>query len=130
MFPSLINCCAIDWFTEWPTEALEQVATKFLETSNIDLDDDARRVCVQMCVYFHQSVGELSVRYLRDVKRHNYVTPTSYLALITTFKTLLQKKTKDILNLKSRYEQGLGKLEFASSQVIFDTNFNFRLLSN
>lgn len=117
MFPSLINCCTIDWFTEWPTEALEQVATKFLETSNIDLDDDARRVCVQMCVYFHQSVGELSVRYLRDVKRYNYVTPTSYLALITTFKTLLQKKREEILNLKARYEMGLGKLEFASSQV-------------
>jgi len=20
MFPSLINCCTIDWFTEWPEE--------------------------------------------------------------------------------------------------------------
>lgn len=25
MFPSLINCCTIDWFTEWPEEALEGV---------------------------------------------------------------------------------------------------------
>ena len=22
MFPSLVNCCTIDWFTEWPDEAL------------------------------------------------------------------------------------------------------------
>ena len=22
MFPSLVNCCTIDWFTEWPEEAL------------------------------------------------------------------------------------------------------------
>lgn len=21
-FPSLVNCCTIDWFTEWPEEAL------------------------------------------------------------------------------------------------------------
>ena len=26
MFPSLINCCTIDWFTSWPAEALLNVA--------------------------------------------------------------------------------------------------------
>ena len=26
MFPSLVNCCTIDWFTEWPAEALLSVA--------------------------------------------------------------------------------------------------------
>ncbi len=70
-----------------------------------------------MCVHFHQSVGDLSARFLREMNRFNYVTPTSYLALITTFKTLLKAKREEILNLKTRYEMGLGKLEFASSQV-------------
>ena len=45
------------------------------------------------------------------------MTPTSYLELILTFKSLLKGKRDDILNLKTRYEMGLGKLEFASSQV-------------
>jgi dynein heavy chain len=26
MFPSLVNCSTIDWFTNWPTEALINVA--------------------------------------------------------------------------------------------------------
>jgi dynein heavy chain len=30
MFPSLVNCCAIDWFLPWPKEALEDVANVFL----------------------------------------------------------------------------------------------------
>ena len=30
MFPSLVNCCLIDWFTPWPNEALRSVAGKFL----------------------------------------------------------------------------------------------------
>lgn len=29
-FPSLVNCCTIDWFNEWPAEALESVAIMFL----------------------------------------------------------------------------------------------------
>ena len=27
-FPSIVNCCTIDWFSEWPEEALQSVATK------------------------------------------------------------------------------------------------------
>ena len=44
MFPSLINCCTIDWFTSWPEDALEMVAKKFLE--EVDLEDDVRTNCV------------------------------------------------------------------------------------
>lgn len=31
MFPSLVNCCTIDWFSTWPEEALRSVATRFVE---------------------------------------------------------------------------------------------------
>jgi dynein heavy chain len=30
MFPSLVNCTTIDWFTRWPTDALATVAKSFL----------------------------------------------------------------------------------------------------
>ena len=72
---------------------------------------------MKMCGYFHESVRQTSIRYLAEMKRHNYVTPTSYLALILTFKSLLTGKRDEILNLKMRYEMGLGKLEYASGQV-------------
>ena len=111
----MINCCTIDWFTEWPQDALERVATNFLDS--LDLDEETRRNCVHLCVHFHQSVTEVSLKFQRDLKRYNYVTPTSYLALITTFKTLLKGKREELLHLKTRYEMGLSKLEFASSQA-------------
>ena len=76
-----------------------------------------RRNSVKMCGHFHETVRQTSTRYLAETKRHNYVTPTSYLALILTFKSLLTGKRDEILNLKTRYEMGLGKLEFASNQV-------------
>ncbi|KAL1139308.1 hypothetical protein AAG570_006294 [Ranatra chinensis] len=31
-YPSLINCTTIDWFLEWPKEALLEVAQKYLQT--------------------------------------------------------------------------------------------------
>lgn len=115
MFPSLINCCTIDWFQAWPDDALEMVANKFLE--ELDMAEDMRHHCVSMCQYFHQSVRTLSEKYHAVLRRMNYTTPTSYLELILTFKSLLGKKQDEILTMKRRYTTGLEKLEFAASQV-------------
>lgn len=51
------------------------------------------------------------------MRRRNYVTPTSYLELIKTFKNLLNKKRLEILTLKNRYQVGLEKLDFSEQQV-------------
>lgn len=115
MFPSLINCCTIDWFQAWPDDALELVANRLLE--DIEIDDDIRTQCVSMCQQFHQGVRGLSEKYYDILRRRNYTTPTSYLELILTFKDLLDKKRNEILTTKQRYETGLEKLQFAASQV-------------
>uniref|UniRef100_A0A8C0MDS9 Dynein axonemal heavy chain 3 n=1 Tax=Canis lupus familiaris TaxID=9615 RepID=A0A8C0MDS9_CANLF len=107
MFPSLINCCTIDWFQSWPTDALELVANKFLEDVEV----------ISMCKYFQESVKDMSLDYYNTLRRHNYVTPTSYLELILTFKTLLNTKRQEVDMMRNRYLTGLQKLEFASSQV-------------
>lgn len=36
MFPSLVNCCTIDWFQEWPQDGLLWVARRFLNTLEMD----------------------------------------------------------------------------------------------
>ena len=100
MFPSLINCCTIDWFMAWPEDALEMVARKFLE--EIELDSQIKKESIDMCKYFHEDIRKLSERYLQELGRHNYVTPTSYLELIMTFKTLLNKKRDEIMLMKNR----------------------------
>ena len=59
----------------------------------------------------------INLRFYAILRRHNYVTPTSYLELILTFKNLISKKRNEIMMLKQRYETGLEKLAFAASQV-------------
>ncbi|XP_057312411.1 dynein axonemal heavy chain 12-like isoform X2 [Hydractinia symbiolongicarpus] len=114
-FPSLINCCTIDWFQPWPEDALEMVANKFLE--KIEMKENERKNVVPICKSFHTTALEFSARFLEEAGRHNYVTPTSYLELISAFKNLLTQKRDEVLKNKMRYEGGLEKLAFASSQV-------------
>ncbi|KAI5612480.1 dynein heavy chain 12, axonemal isoform X1 [Silurus asotus] len=114
-FPSLINCCTINWFQPWPEEALERVATKFLET--IEMSEHERLEVMLICKTFHTSATELSKRFLSELGRHNYVTPTSYLELIAAFRLLLTQKRDTVMDAKRRYTNGLDKLAFAESQV-------------
>ena len=50
-FPSLVNCCVIDWFSAWPKDALVSVARKFL--GKVEIAEDARESVVTMCQQFH-----------------------------------------------------------------------------
>ena len=114
-FPSLVNCCTIDWFQSWPDDALHAVAARFLE--DIEMTDERRLAAVNLCKSFHMSSRDLSTKFLDELGRHNYVTPTSYLELIATFKDLLDVKRAEVKKLKTRYVVGLEKLMSAASQV-------------
>lgn len=59
-----------------------------------------------MVQIFHSSTSESSVKFKNELGRIYYVTPTSYLELINTFKTLLADKRKEIMALKDRYGNG------------------------
>jgi len=40
----------------------------------------------------HKSVEKITGKYLEQLRRHNYVTPTSYLELLTMYKNILKEK--------------------------------------
>ncbi|KAL4685743.1 hypothetical protein H8959_001340, partial [Pygathrix nigripes] len=114
-FPALVNCCTIDWFQSWPEDALQAVASRFLE--EIEMSEEIRDGCIDMCKSFHTSTINLSKSFFVELQRYNYVTPTSYLELISTFKLLLEKRRSEVMKMKKRYQVGLEKLDSASSQV-------------
>ncbi|KAL3884515.1 hypothetical protein ACJMK2_024650, partial [Sinanodonta woodiana] len=109
MFPSLVNCCTIDWFTEWPREALMSVSQSFFE--NVELGDDKMKVKIsEMCVEIHTSVSTMADRFYAELKRKYYTTPTSYLELINLYLAMLHEKTKSLKNARDRVKNGLMKL--------------------
>ena len=89
MFPGLINCTTIDWFTEWPSDALFEVAAKQLEEEKLGTDEVRKAIC-QCFVTAHMSVSETSSKMLRQLTRHNYVTPTNYLEFVNGYRILLK----------------------------------------
>jgi dynein heavy chain len=142
-FPCLVACTTIDWFSEWPAQALASVAARFLHDVELDsaevrgrrrealpcrppawaaatrqqadasslhsrLASSSAAPCLPtclpqvrsavegMCGLFHQSVRQLAEDFRRDLGRHYYATPTSYLELIKTYKQLLASKRQQV----------------------------------
>ena len=50
-------------------------------------------------------------------RRYYYITPTSYLILLDTFKSLIQQKWDETLQMVGRYGEGLSKLEKTEDEV-------------
>ena len=118
MFPSLVNCCTIDWFSEWPLEALESVAKTFLaESAKTFESPETVKAVGDACVFVHQSVERMSQKFFETLRRHNYVTPTSYLELLQTFIRLVAEKRAEIETQRERLQIGLDKLATTAQQV-------------
>ncbi|KAG4100119.1 dynein heavy chain and region D6 of dynein motor-domain-containing protein [Neocallimastix lanati (nom. inval.)] len=114
-FSSLVNCCTIDWFQAWPDDALYAVANKYL--SDMEIEPKYLKDIIDLCRYFHQSVSVISDKFERALSRHNYITPTSYLELLFSYKKMYELKREEALSIKKRYNGGLEKLAYTSEQV-------------
>lgn len=57
---------------------------------------------VIMCVTFHEKVKEMAEKSKKELNRHIYVTPTSYLQLIQTYTDLLISKRDKTQSIKTR----------------------------
>ncbi|XP_023791251.1 dynein heavy chain 1, axonemal [Cyanistes caeruleus] len=110
-FPSLVNCCTIDWFNEWPAETLQSVASSFLnELPLLGSGNDDINGMIQVCVAIHQSVAKKCQLFLAELGRHNYITPKSYLEFLSIFSSLIGRKQQELKTAKNRMQSGLDKL--------------------
>jgi len=115
MYPAFVNCTTIDWFSEWPKDALLEVAEKYLEEVNLGeaenvQDSKLRHNIAGVFMTVHRSVVEMSEQMLFEMKRHNYVTPTNYLEFVSGYKGLLDSKRKEIGDAANKLSSGLSKL--------------------
>ncbi|KAM4603926.1 dynein axonemal heavy chain 6 [Polymixia lowei] len=117
MFPSLVNCCTIDWFVQWPREALLSVSQTFFQ--NVDFgSEELKQSFSAMCVEIHVSVTDMAERFYSELRRHYYTTPTSYLELINLYLAMLGDKRQQLAAARDRVKNGLTKL--SETNVLVD----------
>ncbi|KAG8573239.1 hypothetical protein GDO81_012334 [Engystomops pustulosus] len=115
-FPAIVNCTAIDWFHEWPQEALQSVSRRFIQDTE-GIEENVKESISQFMAFVHTSVNEISAKYYQNEKRYNYTTPKSFLEQINLYKNLLDRKGKELSQKMEHLENGLQKLKTTASQV-------------
>ncbi|KAK2581073.1 hypothetical protein KPH14_006115 [Odynerus spinipes] len=115
LYPSLVNCCTIDWFEVWPDEALEEIAHH--TTASINIVEAVKINAVVACKFFHSCAKDISTRFYELTGRKTYITTASFLDLVRTYVELMKEKQEELTLARDRYLNGLEKLEFAAVQV-------------
>uniref|UniRef100_A0A1Y1N3H8 Dynein heavy chain coiled coil stalk domain-containing protein n=3 Tax=Photinus pyralis TaxID=7054 RepID=A0A1Y1N3H8_PHOPY len=72
---------------------------------------------VVVCQFMHASVVDASDLFLQELSRHNYVTPTSYLELLSSYTNLMNTKKGSLTEGVGRLKTGLDKLQTTTAEV-------------
>ncbi|XP_021069297.1 dynein heavy chain 17, axonemal isoform X2 [Mus pahari] len=115
-FPAVVNCTAINWFHEWPEDALVSVSARFLEETE-GIEPEVKTSISLFMAYVHTTVNDMSKLYLATERRYNYTTPKTFLEQIKLYQNLLAKKRMELVAKIERLENGLMKLQSTASQV-------------
>ncbi|KAI8439348.1 hypothetical protein MSG28_013172 [Choristoneura fumiferana] len=115
-FPSIVNCTAINWFHEWPAEALRSVSKRFISEVE-SLQPELVEPVSNFMSHVHQSVNLMSATYFQNERRYNYTTPKTFLEQIGLYGKLLNEKTSNLKMMIKRLENGLEKLASCAADV-------------
>ena len=108
-FPSLVNCCTLDWFSRWPEQALLYVSNEFLKDLP-DASENVKTSLAEMCMRIHISVEEMAEQFYDSLRRRVYTTPKSYLDLISLYLKKLEEIRNTYESNQNRLSVGLNKL--------------------
>lgn len=120
MFPSLVNCCTIDWFDIWSDEALMDVALSQIneiDFNGIPVPDGIQAKLAKIAKLSHIAVTESADEMKNELRRAYYVTPAAYIDFMKTLGDLLGKRQKKLTDEQMMLQKGLMKLEETNNVV-------------
>ena len=67
MYPAFVNCTTIDWFSEWPQDALLEVAEKYLESMELGDEEVRTKLIFKHDLFFSLKLLFLPVESRRSI---------------------------------------------------------------
>jgi len=116
-FPGLINGCSINFFMEWPKEALVAVSRGFIGDVEIDCDEEVKENLIEHFGGVHTMVVQACEDYFIKMRRHVYQTPKSYLSFLNVYREMYTEKLEELQLASSRVTVGLEKLQQGAEDV-------------
>jgi dynein heavy chain len=114
--PGFINCMTINWFHNWPTQALEAVAHEVLRDHDIISTKYTGKIARSFAA-IHETVVDASTTMATKIQRLNYITPSNYLDLIRGYCSLFKNKSSELGVHEKKLSNGLEKLANGRAQV-------------
>ena len=112
--PAIFNRCVIDWFGDWPEDALTRVAQ---ELTAVVVDEADRPAIADVVVRAHKSVRALNDRLRAADRKANFITPRDYLDFIRQFTSLVTEKRDLLREQEGHLQRGLQSLRTTEATV-------------
>ena len=115
-FPSLVNCCTLDYFDRWPQEALNSVGKKVLSELAF-LSKEKQHKLSELFPFVHMTVAQEAENFWAQLRRRVYITPKSFLDALNLFSESLQDQIRTHRDDLGILINGLSKLRKTEQQV-------------
>ena len=124
-FPSILNCCTLDWYLPWSKIALETVADGIFRASFSWLSNEPFLAAViseqasltTVCVKAHEYATYISEQFSVHITSSRYLPPKFFVDYLKLFLHLLHGLVKRIQSQKDRLVRGISKMNETTSAV-------------
>ena len=116
-FPAVFTGCTMDWFMSWPKDALVAVANHYIANFEISCTPEVKTAVIETMGTVQDGVGAACEGYFDQFRRKTYVTPSSYLTFLNSYRLLYKEKLDGIEVLAIQMKTGLDKLVEAGISV-------------
>ncbi|CAG9327022.1 unnamed protein product [Blepharisma stoltei] len=122
-YPSIINCCTIDWYESWSHETMVSIA-KFIFNENKNLFD-FDIIPAELFPLIHFSLESLNKQ-----DRKYYIPPSSYLDFLSYFISYSIKQKNILTENLLKFKNGLKKIDHLSEIAANLQKINSELSEN
>ncbi|GIY61832.1 dynein heavy chain 2, axonemal, partial [Caerostris darwini] len=117
-YPALYKRCSLDWFDEWPYEALQFTAHKFLKDIDLKPTNEQRLdVCCNILAYMQINALKYS-KNEANIHGICFETSSTFVKLVTTFKRVLTNKQTKVEEVLRKLTAGLDKIRETQEKFI------------